>query len=71
MTRLTEDGQMVYAHTKVWEVVWRYLNTEISIAEPESREAGEIPDAVPIYFFKRQCQIKCAQLNKPPAYEII
>lgn len=62
--RLTADNHAVEYAEMVWEVMYEYLNPEISLAYPESRSAIDIPDKWPIYKDRWACQMVCNHLNE-------
>lgn len=63
MTRLTEDLHLVSQSEDVWEVMYRYINAEVSIAEPEKRMVKQIPVGVKIWVHYSACRLHCGRLN--------
>ena len=61
--RPTADGYFCCSSTSVWEIQFRYLNAEISIAEPTLMNAGNVPLTSAIWMHIEGCQLKCAELN--------
>lgn len=59
----TEDNHWVDSTTAVWEIMWRYLNPEVSLAEPEERPAGFVPRMNKIWKDRGVCKRVCNRLN--------
>jgi hypothetical protein len=53
----------VLPEDEVWEVMYRYYNAEVSVPEPERRQAGEIPKGVKIWKSFEACKSECRRLN--------
>lgn len=59
------DVGPVDASERVFEVMYQYLNAEVSgWAYPESREAVKIPPSVRIWKHQINCQKECDRINK-------
>lgn len=63
--RLTADDVHVYNHEKVWEILWCYLNAEVTRAEPSEIVVIEVPECVKMWKTFVACQKVCDSLNEP------
>jgi hypothetical protein len=70
MKRRTVDGNYVEKNEDVYEIMYRYINAEASVAEPERRKASEIPAKVKIWVHKNNCQFWCDKINRPKPYQL-
>jgi hypothetical protein len=65
MNRLTEDGHWLFNETAlVWEIMWQYVNPEVSIAYAEKRPMCEIPPDVRVWKRRNRCVRECRKLNR-------
>lgn len=64
MSRITKDGHTVEETDFVYEVMYRYLNAEASLAEPEKRMMKDVPKEVNIWKYRLACWIVCNAKNK-------
>lgn len=62
--RRTQDGCLVGDHDIVYEIMYRYVNRETSLAEAESRQVCEIPLEAKIWKHKSNCISRCYSLNR-------
>ncbi len=62
--RVTQEGHTVQEHQLVWEIVYEYINPEVSWAVPENRCCAAIPRTQPIYFRRYMAKMHADQLNK-------
>lgn len=71
--RKTVDGVWVLDIDAVWEIMYIWYNTEVSLAEPKQRIAKSVPKEVKAYFYKINCVKTCDTINKQnyPDYETI
>ena len=65
--RLTEDGHMVDELDSVFEIQYRRLNEEVSIAEPTWIIAHETDRR--IWKHRMACAIECLKINNTPRWE--
>lgn len=69
-SRFTEDFHFVPEYGEAWEIMYKYLNPEISEAYPEERKVSEIPMGAPIWLHKENCERECRKINlKPRQYK--
>ena len=64
MNRITEDGIFVYPESRVWEIVYNYINPEISIAHPRSALLETLPINTKVWFHLNTIEAFCAHINK-------
>lgn len=62
--RLSEDGNWLLEEEYAYEVMWAWINAEISEAYPERRIVKEIPMGYKIFKHESNCKRHCAYLNK-------
>jgi hypothetical protein len=71
--RYTQDEMQVFDTDMVWEILFRYLNPETSVAEPETRMVKLIPPQARIWAYHATCEAECRRLNdlqrSPPYIE--
>ncbi len=65
--RLTEDGHVVEPDRLVFEILYRRLNQEISLAEPTCIMASETDR--PIWKTYESCAFACRKINDKPRWE--
>jgi len=63
MFRITAEGNKVDSFEMVWEIMYRYVNPEVSLAYPEQRICKDVPPNVRIWKHKRRCWERCITLN--------
>lgn len=64
MLRKTEDENWVLEGELVWEIMFRFINWEVSIAEPEQRAVRDIPEHYKIWKHLSNCIRACRKINK-------
>lgn len=64
MFRTTVDGKKVDKYEQVWEIMYRYVNPEVSLAYPQETRCDQVPDKVKIWHSRSECLIKCMKINK-------
>lgn len=62
--RITADNIPVSPHEAIWEVVFRYINAEVSWAEAEQKESLRVPEQYHIWKYLSNCEAKCREVNK-------
>ncbi len=59
----TQDGHVVTPYSSVYEVMYRYLNAEVSVPEPEKRFVIDIPPGTKYWLDKRECERECRRIE--------
>lgn len=69
MFRITVEGKKVDKYETVWEIMYRYVNPEVSLAYPQEMICKDVPEGVRIWKYRNNCFLKCARINnsnEPP-----
>lgn len=48
---------------RVFEMMYRYINPEISLAYPQDTEIEKVPIGTKFWYNKRNCQYECDKIN--------
>lgn len=64
MNRISEDGVFVYGDEGVWEIVYNYLNPEISVCEPRMTLLESLPPNIKVWCHLSTIQAICNAINK-------
>lgn len=61
--RTTVDGYSAYKKDIVYEIIWVYINPEVSEAVPYATDIQTAPAKVKIWLKEYICQAECDELN--------
>lgn len=62
--RQTEDYNTVAESELVWEIMYQYINPEVSEPYPDQRLVRLIPPGTRIWVHKNNCQAECDRIIK-------
>lgn len=62
--RITADNVRVMPGDKVFEIVYRYYNAEISLAEPSGNVCRNVPEKFKVWKHLSNCRMECRRLNQ-------
>lgn len=61
--RITQDGHKVMDNEKVYEILYVYVNAEVTEAVPHETIAKEVPIGYKIWKVKNICIMECNKRN--------
>lgn len=62
---ITEDYQLVTQYDAVWEIWYKWLNWEVSLAYPVPARVADVPAGCKVWRNEDACRRECHRRNNP------